>query len=107
MRLAGVQLQIFHGRGGAISRGGSRTEAVIGSLPHAATSGRLRVTEQGETINDRYGLQAISLRTFEQGVNAMALAKAGDRRENVRARLERGDGGAGAGQPVPVPAIRA
>jgi phosphoenolpyruvate carboxylase len=81
---AGVQLQIFHGRGGAISRGGSRTEAVIGSLPEAARSGRLRVTEQGETINDRYGLQAISLRTFEQAVNAMALAVAGDRREQLK-----------------------
>jgi phosphoenolpyruvate carboxylase len=81
---AGVGLMIFHGRGGAVSRGGSRTEAVIGSLPEAATSGRLRVTEQGETISDRYGLQAISLRTFEQAVNAMALAMAGDRREIVR-----------------------
>lgn len=81
---AGVQLLIFHGRGGAISRGGSRTEAVIGSLPDAAMRGRLRVTEQGETINDRYGLQAISLRTFEQALNSMALAMAGDRREIVR-----------------------
>ena len=81
---AGVQLLIFHGRGGAISRGGSRTEAVIGSLPTAAARGRLRVTEQGETINDRYGLQAISLRTFEQALNTMALAIAGDRRETVQ-----------------------
>ncbi|HEX9208392.1 MAG TPA: phosphoenolpyruvate carboxylase [Steroidobacteraceae bacterium] len=81
---AGVQLLIFHGRGGAVSRGGSRTEAVIGSLPDAVRSGRLRVTEQGETINDRYGLQAISLRTFEQALNALALAMAGDRRETVR-----------------------
>jgi phosphoenolpyruvate carboxylase len=81
---AGVQLLIFHGRGGIVSRGGSRTEAVIGNLPDAVRGGRLRVTEQGETINDRYGLQAISLRTFEQALNAMALAMAGDRRETVR-----------------------
>ena len=37
----------------------------------------MRVTEQGETINDRYGLQPIALRTFEQGLNTLALVTAG------------------------------
>jgi phosphoenolpyruvate carboxylase len=80
---AGVELTVFHGRGGSVSRGGSRTEAVVSSLPVAVASGRLRVTEQGETINDRYGLPPIALRTFEQGLNTLALACAGDRREHV------------------------
>lgn len=80
---AGAELQVFHGRGGSVSRGGSRTEAVVSSLPAAARSGRLRVTEQGETINDRYGLQPIALRTFEQGLNTLALACGGERREEV------------------------
>ena len=84
-RDAGVELLIFHGRGGSVSRGGSRTEAVIAALPEAAAQGRLRVTEQGETINDRYGLPSIALRTFEQGLNALALARAGDRPERVKA----------------------
>ena len=81
---AGVHLLVFHGRGGGISRGGSRTEAVVSSLPTAVAGGQLRVTEQGETINDRYGLQPITLRTFEQGLNTLALAVAGERRETVK-----------------------
>ncbi|HEX6571502.1 MAG TPA: phosphoenolpyruvate carboxylase [Steroidobacteraceae bacterium] len=80
---AGVDLLVFHGRGGSVSRGGSRTEAVVGGLPTAVGSGRMRITEQGETINDRYGLQPIALRTFEQGLNSLALAVAGDRKETV------------------------
>jgi phosphoenolpyruvate carboxylase len=80
----GAQLLVFHGRGGSVSRSGSRTEAVVGGLPAAVRSGRLRVTEQGETINDRYGLPQIALRTFEQGLNTLALAVVGDRKETVR-----------------------
>jgi phosphoenolpyruvate carboxylase len=85
---AGVQLLVFHGRGGSISRGGSRTEAVVSGLPAAVARGQLRVTEQGETINDRYGLEPIALRTFEQGLNTLALAVAGQRRETVRPAWE-------------------
>ncbi len=81
---AGVQLLVFHGRGGSITRGGSRTEAVVRGLPTAVGVGRLRVTEQGETINDRYGLQPIALRSFEQGLNTLALAVAGERKETIR-----------------------
>jgi phosphoenolpyruvate carboxylase len=81
---AGVELLVFHGRGGSVSRGGSRTEAVVSSLPEAVRYGRLRVTEQGETINDRYGLRPIALRTFERGLNTLALACAGDRRETLQ-----------------------
>jgi len=74
---AGVELFVFHGRGGAISVGGGRTEALVRGAPPAAIGGRLRVTEQGESINERYGLRPIALRSFEQGVNAVALAVAG------------------------------
>ena len=74
---AGVQLVVFHGRSGSISRGGSRTEAIVRSLPTGVVGGRLRLTEQGETINDRYGLQPIALRTFEQGLNTLALVSSG------------------------------
>ena len=81
---AGVELLVFHGRGGSVSRGGSRTEAVVSALPAAVAGGRLRVTEQGETINDRYGLPLIALRTFEQGLNTLALAVAGERKEAVK-----------------------
>ncbi len=74
---AGVRLQIFHGRGGSISRGGSRTEAIVRALPAGVAGTRLRVVEQGESINDRYGLAPIALRTFEQGLSTLSLMAAG------------------------------
>ena len=80
---AGVQLQVFHGRGGSISVGGGRIEAFVRSLPHGALRSRLRVTEQGESINERYGLRAIALRSFEQAVHALAMSSAADRTAEV------------------------
>jgi phosphoenolpyruvate carboxylase len=74
---AGVRLQVFHGRGGTISRGSGRDEALVRSLPAAAMQGTLRATEQGENINDRYGLRPIALRSFEQAISAIALVTAG------------------------------
>jgi len=74
---AGVQLLIFHGRSGSVSRAGSRGEALINSMPAEAVHGHLRATEQGESINERYGLRPLTLRTFEQSLNALALATAG------------------------------
>ena len=84
---AGVELLVFHGRGGAISVGGGRTEALVRGLPPGALRGRLRITEQGESINERYGLRAIARRSFEQAVNAVAMATAAGRAsEEVPAR---------------------
>jgi len=74
---AGVRLDVFHGRGASVSRGGSRTEAIVSALSPGVFNGRLKVTEQGETINERYGLRPIAMRTFEQGLNALTLAAAG------------------------------
>jgi phosphoenolpyruvate carboxylase len=74
---AGIELVIFHGRGGAVSRSGGRTVGLIRSLPPGAIRGRLRLTEQGESVNDRYGLRPIALRTFEQNLNTVALMTAG------------------------------
>jgi phosphoenolpyruvate carboxylase len=76
---AGVELLVFHGRGGSISVGGGRTEGLVRSLPPGSLRGRLRVTEQGESINERYGLRAIALRSFEQAVNNVATATAAGR----------------------------
>jgi phosphoenolpyruvate carboxylase len=68
-RLAGdqdIELNLFHGRGGTISRGGSKTHAAVLGAPPGTVNGRLRVTEQGEIINEKYGLRGIALRTLEQ-----------------------------------------
>ena len=72
----GVKLTLFHGRGGTISRGGSKTHAAVLGSPPGTVNGRLRVTEQGEIINEKYGLRGIALRTLEQVTGSVALATA-------------------------------
>ncbi|MFO1393122.1 MAG: phosphoenolpyruvate carboxylase [Steroidobacteraceae bacterium] len=84
---AGVRLQVFHGRGGAIGKGGGRNEALVRAMPPSAVRGGLRVAEQGEAINDRYGLRPLALRSFEQVVSALTLVTAGEHgQEPVDAR---------------------
>ena len=49
-----VKLCFFHGRGGTISRGAGPTHWFMAALPHGAMSGAFRMTEQGETIAQKY-----------------------------------------------------
>ncbi|MFY0598655.1 MAG: phosphoenolpyruvate carboxylase [Cyclobacteriaceae bacterium] len=49
-----VRVQFFHGKGGSISRGAGPTHYFINSLPHSSLDGTLRLTEQGETIAQKY-----------------------------------------------------
>ena len=71
-----VELTIFHGRGGSVSRGGGRVTSAVLAAPAGTVAGRLRMTEQGEAINARYGLRGIAMRTLEQAVSAVAVATA-------------------------------
>ena len=71
-----IELTLFHGRGGTISRGGSKTHTAVLGAPPGTVNGRLRVTEQGEIINEKYGLRGIALRTLEQIAGSVALATA-------------------------------
>jgi phosphoenolpyruvate carboxylase len=71
-----IELTLFHGRGGTISRGGSKTHVAVLGAPPGTVNGRLRVTEQGEIINEKYGLRGIALRTLEQVLGSLALATA-------------------------------
>ncbi|MEO6239621.1 MAG: phosphoenolpyruvate carboxylase [Vicinamibacterales bacterium] len=61
----GVAVTLFHGRGGSVGRGGGPTALAIQSQPPATIDGTLRVTEQGEMIQARFGLPGIALRTLE------------------------------------------
>ncbi|MDJ0759551.1 MAG: phosphoenolpyruvate carboxylase [Woeseiaceae bacterium] len=72
----GVSLTLFHGRGGTISRGGSKTHSAVLGSPPGTVNGNLRVTEQGEIINEKYGLRGIALRNLEQVIGSVALATA-------------------------------
>jgi len=69
-----VILTIFHGRGGAIGRGGGPANRSIRAQPTEALRGRLRVTEQGETVTARYGRPEIARRDLEQMVHAVLVA---------------------------------
>jgi phosphoenolpyruvate carboxylase len=50
----GIQVRYFHGRGGTISRGAGPTHRFLEALPHETIQGDLRLTEQGETIAQKY-----------------------------------------------------
>ena len=61
----GIGITIFHGRGGAIGRGGGPIyEAILGQPP-GTVNGRLRITEQGEMLSFKYGLHEIAIRNME------------------------------------------
>jgi len=73
-RAAGVQLTIFHGRGGALGRGGGPTHRAVLATPAGSVAGRLKLTEQGEVIAARYANPPLALRALEQTVSATLLA---------------------------------
>jgi phosphoenolpyruvate carboxylase len=61
----GVRIRFFHGRGGTISRGAGPTHRFIKALPHDSLRGDLRLTEQGETIPQKYAHQSTAIYNLE------------------------------------------
>jgi phosphoenolpyruvate carboxylase len=61
----GVRMVFFHGRGGTISRGAGPTHRFIDALPHGTIGGSLRMTEQGETISQKYANQITAVNNLE------------------------------------------
>ncbi len=70
----GVELTIFHGRGGAIGRGGGPTNRAIMGLAPGSVDGRLKLTEQGEVVAANYSNATIARRHLEQATGAVLLA---------------------------------
>jgi phosphoenolpyruvate carboxylase len=70
-RRTGVAMRFFHGRGGAVGRGGGPSNHAILAQPRGTVDGRIRTTEQGEVIADRYGHLAIAERHLQQVLNAV------------------------------------
>jgi phosphoenolpyruvate carboxylase len=81
-----VLLTIFHGRGGAVGRGGGPAGRAIRAQPREALRGRFRVTEQGETVSARFGRVEIARRELEQMLGAVLVSS---RPRSVRAAPSR------------------
>jgi len=60
-----VELTLFHGRGGSASRGGGPLHPALLAQPEGAIPGRVRITEQGEVIDFKFGMPEIALRNLE------------------------------------------
>jgi len=70
-RLHGVELTLFHGRGGTASRGGGSTYAAVMGGPAGTLHGRIRITEQGEALSNKYGLGPIAERNLDSVLAAV------------------------------------
>jgi phosphoenolpyruvate carboxylase len=71
---AGLGMQLFHGRGGAVGRGGGSSFAAILAQPKGTVQGRIRVTEQGEIIAAKYGTRESAQTNLEAMASATLLA---------------------------------
>jgi len=70
----GVKLKFFHGRGGALGRGGMPlNRSILAQPPHTLGAG-MKITEQGEVLSSRYSLQGIAYRSLEQAASALLTA---------------------------------
>ena len=70
---SGTVMQVFHGRGGAVGRGGGSSFDAIRAQPHGTVKGRIRITEQGEIIAAKYGTQESAAANLESITAATLL----------------------------------
>ena len=76
---AGAAMQLFHGRGGAVGRGGGSSFAAILAQPGGTVRGRIRITEQGEVIDAKYGTRDSAVTNLEAIVAATLLTSLRER----------------------------
>lgn len=69
-----IRLKFFHGRGGALGRGGMPlNRSILAQPPHTVGAG-IKITEQGEVLSSRYSMQGIAYRSLEQATSALITA---------------------------------
>ena len=71
---AGAAMQLFHGRGGAVGRGGGSAFKAIQAQPRGSVQGRIRITEQGEVIAAKFGTRDVAMTNLEAMTSATLLA---------------------------------
>ena len=69
-----VELRLFHGRGGSISRGGGPMNEAMQALPAETVTGQIKFTEQGEAIAEKYANPQIAMRNLEQMLHGQTAA---------------------------------
>jgi phosphoenolpyruvate carboxylase len=86
----GIAIQLFHGRGGSVGRGGGSSYDAIRAQPRGTVNGRIRITEQGEVIAAKYGSVEAAVRTLETTAAATLVAtlSPGRHGEAERARFD-------------------
>lgn len=84
-----LSLTLFHGRGGALGRGGGPANRAVLAQPPGSVDGRFKLTEQGEVIFARYGNPTIGARHIEQVAAATLLAGAPSTERRNAAATER------------------
>lgn len=84
----GVKLKFFHGRGGALGRGGMTLNRSILAQPSHTIGGGIKITEQGEVISSRYSLKGIAYRSLEQATSALLTSATAARTEKVDEKEE-------------------
>ncbi|MEO6599254.1 MAG: phosphoenolpyruvate carboxylase [Polyangiaceae bacterium] len=88
-REAGVTLTLFHGRGGTVGRGGgSPVYRAFTALPPGTVSGRVKITEQGEIISQKFGILSIAERSLEVMLTGTLMAKFSDFRTELEPGAE-------------------
>ncbi|MGH2840231.1 MAG: phosphoenolpyruvate carboxylase [Solirubrobacteraceae bacterium] len=91
MREHGVRWQFFHGRGGAVGRGGGPSYTAVRAQPPGTVAGRLKVTEQGEMLSAKFSVTQVAQRELELTTSATlvsTLDRAAARQPDRLARFE-------------------
>jgi phosphoenolpyruvate carboxylase len=92
MREHGVTWEFFHGRGGAVGRGGGPSYTAVRSQPPGTVEGRLKVTEQGEMLSAKFSVPEIAHRELELTTSATLVTTLGRLDGDATGRLAQFEG---------------